>query len=116
MNFEDQRIDYEFEPKIINWEEICDRWEKLLSDLSFWSLSYTGIAPHIEPWSIAADPQKSVKETQDTTPGTFKQHERLFEKYFGISFMDIFKHETFQWHVKNKSIGDSQEYTEFLLA
>lgn len=115
LNFDVQRLDYEFEPQIILWEEITDRSEKLLWDLSFWSLSYTRFAPQLDPWRMAANVQKAIKRTKDTTPGTFKQRERLLQKYFGMSFMDIFKHETFVWLTKNKCVDYSQEYTEFLI-
>lgn len=62
LNFGMQKIDYEFEPQIIKWKEITGRWEKLLWNLSFWSLSYTSVAPYLEPWSLAVDVQKAIKK------------------------------------------------------
>ncbi len=115
LTFMDEDIDYEFEADILKWGNITDRWEDLLWDLSFWSLSYTSMAPYIEPWSMSDNPRQAVIRTQEKTPGLFKQKERLLEKYFGISFMDIFKHPTFEWKVMHHTIGESQEYVNFLI-
>ena len=115
LSFAIEDVNRLYEPKIIKWNTIKEAWEALLWDLSFWSLSYCSFAPYIEPWSMSKDPKKAVKKTQDITPGLFKERLRLFEKYFGMSFMDIFKHETFAWEVKYGSLDYSQEYTLFLI-
>lgn len=115
LNHEHALIDYKHAPDDEKWQEIIGRWEDLLSDLDFWSLAYTPIAPHIEPWKLAKDPVASTKKTQGITPGLFRQRERLLEKYFGITFMEIFKHPTFAWHVEHNLIDYSQEFTEFLI-
>lgn len=108
-------IDRKFAPDIAKWETIKRWWEDLIWDLSFWSTSYLEYAPYIEPWSMSDDKHKAVKRTQDTTPGIFREREKLFNKYFGISFIEIFKHPTFQWDVKYNYLGYSQEYIEFLI-
>ena len=115
ISYGHRRIDYEFEPYIILWKNITERWESLIYSLYIWSLAHIGIAPYIEPWCMSSDPPKSVKQTKDTTPGIFRQEERLFKKYYGLGFMDIFKHPTFVYQVKNDLIGDSQEMIEFLI-
>jgi uncharacterized protein YdaT len=109
------KIDYHFAPLINEWKEITDRWESLLYDLYLWSLSYCDIAPYILPWRIYKDPHQAVIDTQKTQPGLFKQREKLLQKYFGIGFYDIFKHPSFEWQVRYKFIGDSQEFIEFLI-
>lgn len=115
VTFNDQDIDYEFDPVIIKWDDITSRWEDILWDLSFWSLAYTSMAPYLEPWSMSDNPRRAVKRTQGKLPGVFKQKERLLEKYFGITFMDIFKHPTFEWQVRYHTLGDSQQFVEFLI-
>ncbi|PKP03037.1 MAG: hypothetical protein CVU11_09680, partial [Bacteroidetes bacterium HGW-Bacteroidetes-6] len=70
---------------------------------------------HIFPWNLSDNPQEAVIRTQKTGPGIFKQKERLFNKYFELSFLDIFKHPTFKWEVDNFLMGDSQEMIEFLI-
>lgn len=50
INYGHRRIDHEFEPSIILWENITNRWEAMLWDLYDWSLAHVSIAPHIEPW------------------------------------------------------------------
>ncbi|MBU0486925.1 MAG: hypothetical protein KKA07_15200 [Bacteroidetes bacterium] len=115
LSFGNRRIDYEYEPKIILWQEIVRRWEDILWNLSFWSLAYTPIAPRLKPWCLAADPKKAVIRTQDTAPGIIVQKENLLKKYFDISFMDIFKLDSFEWKVKNHFLGDSQEFVVFLI-
>jgi len=113
----DIRIDYEFDLPIAKWNVIVRAWENLLDDLSFWSLAYTPSAPYIEPWVLYPPPERpaAIRKTQEVKPGVFKQKERLFQKYFGLSFMDIFKHETFKYKVDSKHIPESQEFVEFLI-
>ena len=115
LSFIHRDIDYQYANDIAVWEEITKRWESIIFDLSFWSLSYCKIAPYIIPWRNYDDPVAATIKTQKTAPGILKQKERLFQKYFGISFLDIFKHETFKWAVKYNYIPDSQEYIEFLI-
>jgi len=115
LAYENQKLDRKHQPDITLWKEIEDRREDLLWQLSFWSLSYCKFAPNIKPWSMAIDPQKAVIETQDIKPGIFKEKEKLFKKYFNISFLDIFNHPSFEWKVKHFTIDYSQEYVEFLI-
>lgn len=115
LNFIEEKIEHKYEPEIIKWSEIVGRWEDLIYDLSHWSMSYCRVAPNIQPWSMAANPKKSVKDTQNIQPGLFKERERLFEKYFGISFLDVFKHPSFKWNVEHFTLSDSQEFIEFLI-
>jgi len=115
ISYGHRRIDYEFEPSIIKWENITNRWESMLWDLYDWSLAHISIAPMIEPWAFAPDPPKAVKYTKDTRPGMFRQRERLFKKYYGMEFIDILKHPTFIYYIKNDFMWQSQELFEFLI-
>ncbi len=115
LNFAYNDIDREFEPKIIKFDKITKMWEKLISDLSFWSLSYCSFAPNIEPWSLASNPRDAVIETQKITPGIFKERLKLAKKYFGMDFPEILNHETFKWAVEYNYISNSQEYIKFLI-
>lgn len=108
-------IERKYSFNIIRFKKIEDMWGKLLSDLSLWSLSYASFAPYIFPWSNSKDPSEAVKRTQNITPGIFAERLKLFEKYFGIKFHEIFSHETFIWQVKNDFIDYSQEFIEFLI-
>ncbi|MDY0217388.1 MAG: hypothetical protein RBS19_10595 [Bacteroidales bacterium] len=108
-------IEREFEPKIRKWEIIVDLWEQMLDDLFIWSLAYHRFAPYIDPWKYTLDPKESVITDQNTLPGIFKEREKLLLKYFGMSFMDIFKHETFEFEVKKSRLYYSQEIIEHLI-
>ncbi len=115
ISYGHRRIDHEFEPAIIQWENITNRWESMLWDLYDWSLAHISIAPQIQPWSMATDPIKAVKKTKDVQPGIFRQRERLFKKYYGMGFLDILKHPTFIYYIKNDFMWESQELFEFLI-
>ena len=115
LGFGIRRIDHHFEPFKIEWNEIKGRWEDMIYDLYIWSLSYCPFAPQIQPWSLYDNPQEAVIKTQKTQPGIFRQHEKLFQKYFSLGFFDIFKHPTYEWEVRYKYLGESQEFTEFLI-
>ncbi len=115
LSFENARLDQKYETDIIKWKEIEDRWEDLIWQLSFWSLSYCSFAPSLKPWSMAANPREATIKTQKVTPGIFKEKAKLFKKYFGFEFMNIFNLSSFEWKVKNFTIDYSQEYIEFLI-
>lgn len=115
LNYLHDDIDRKFELKIRKWDRIKEIWESMLSDLYDWSLSYCHFAPHIPPWNMAVDPVKATIFDQNVTPGIFKEREKQLQKYFGISFMDIFKHETFEFEVKTSNLWYSQELIEFLI-
>jgi len=100
---------------MIVFKKTTGMWEKLLSDLHLWSLSYTDFAPYIQPWSLSENPKASVMETRHIQPGIFAEREKLLLKYFDICFTDIFSHPTFLWSVNYDYIQYSQEFLEFLL-
>jgi hypothetical protein len=109
------KIERKFAFDILRFEKIRNIWDKLLYELSLWSLSYTSFAPYVFPWSNANNPVESARKTQNITPGIFAERLKLLKKYFGMGFMDVFRHETFLWQVKNDFIDYSQEFTEFLI-
>lgn len=115
ISFGHRHIDHDFEPSIILWENITNRWERMLWDLYDWSLAHISIAPQIEPWCLAENPPKAVKYTKDTQPGVFRQREKLFKKYYDMEFLDILKHPTFKYYIKNDFMWQSQELFEFLI-
>lgn len=114
LSMRNDDIDRELEPQIKKWDKIKRYWENLLWDLDFWSLSYCPFAPYLKPWSLAPNPKQACIDTQKMRPGIFREREKLFKKYFGLSFNDIFKLDSFIWDVENHYLGYSQEYIEFL--
>lgn len=115
INFANDDIDREFVPRIKKGEAIKRIWEKMIWSLYDWSLSYCSFAPKIKPWSLAPDPVAATIHTQETEPGIFKEWEKLLMKYFGISFMDIFKHPTFAFEVEKSYYSFSHELMEFMI-
>lgn len=109
-------VDYEFELDIIKWGNITDRWNTILDDLYTWSLAYCNHARSIDPWRILPEAKKTraIQTSKDTLPGIIKQRERLLEKYYGITFQNIFTHETFLWAVETNNIHYSKEFVHFL--
>lgn len=115
LGFLHQDIDYEFDPPIKKWDAINNLQENLLWDLYFWSLSYCKFAPYIVPWSQADNPVEATISTQQTRPGVFKEHEKLMQKYFGLSFMDLFKYPIIAYQVEQNYFEYSQVFTDFMI-
>ncbi len=115
LSYLHKEIDYKYRHQLAEWTEIKNRWYNIIDDLSLWSLAYTKVAPYILPWRSASDPVEATIFTQKTAPGILKEKLKLFDKYFGISFFDIFKHPSFKWEVENHHFYYSQEFIEFLI-
>lgn len=115
LKFAIQEAEREFEPEILKWIQIQNLWNKILSDLSMWSLSYCTFALYLKPWNMTKDPVAATVFTQNTGPGIFREREKLLMNYFGLNFYDIFKHPSFLWSVKYNFNEYSQEFVEFLV-
>jgi hypothetical protein len=113
-NLKRDDIDRKYVSDIERFRKIIALWERMLDDLSHWSLSYTSFAPYIDPWKMAKNPREAVVETQNVHPGVFVNREAMLKKYFNIGFYDIFSHPSFMWQVKYDFISESQEFVEFL--
>ncbi|HYG49718.1 MAG TPA: hypothetical protein VD905_02395 [Flavobacteriales bacterium] len=109
-----EKIAVEIDPKIKKWDAIKDAFDRILSELSFWSMANMTFAHTLEPWSMAANPREAVKRTVECTPGEHAVQLKQFKKYFGLDFYDIFTHEIFLWDVTWHHIWYSQEYINFL--
>jgi hypothetical protein len=108
-------IDREFEPQIRKWNGIKRIWENMLWDISDWSLSYCDFASKIKPWADAPNPVEATIFDQNTKNGIFPEREKLLKKYFGMTFLDVFKHPTFAFEVEKNYLWISQELMEFLI-
>jgi hypothetical protein len=108
-------IDREYEPAIRRWNAIKNLWGKMFDDLYDWSLAHCSFSPHIQPWAMAPNPVEATIYDQNVIPGVFKQRELLLQRYFGIGFMDIFKHPTFAFDVEYHYFPYSQELMSFLI-
>ncbi len=103
-----------YEPKIKLWYNTNSTWDKALTLISEWAMAHMSFAPSLEPWSVAPNPRASVQETIDCEPGKLEVRLAQLKKYFGISFHDIFKHETFLWDCTHHQMWYSQEYIMYL--
>lgn len=97
-----QKIEYEYEPAQIKWSAIEDRWERLLDMVHDWVDSFCDFAPYDERWcgmggvNSKAQTQKNIERTQECEPGRLKVREEIFNEYFGLTWNDIFTHQTFE--------------------
>jgi len=109
-----EKIEFELNPKIKMWESQKHYWERVIESLSHWITSYCSFAPFTQPWSLAKNPRAAVIETQECEPGYFEVKSKQLMRYHGISFQDIFSHETFRWEVTYNHLWYSMEYIQFL--
>ncbi|MCB9188709.1 MAG: hypothetical protein H6599_05435 [Flavobacteriales bacterium] len=113
-----RKIEHKYEPIHNRWDQMIRRWESILDTLEYWVIAGSSVYPAYAPWSFIPDwkEQKEVAEYyKDCFPGFLKVKEKNLQEYFGMSFRDIFTHETFIWKVNNNYIGYSQEFLEFLV-
>lgn len=114
FNLGSEKLEFELNPKIKMWESQKHYWGRVIESLSHWITSYCSFAPVTQPWSLAKNPRAAVIETQECEPGFFEVKSKQFMRNHGISFQDIFTHETFKWEVTYNHIWYSMEYIQFL--
>lgn len=115
FNLACEKSDVVLKRKIEKWDAIWRRRDELIDDLYWWILSYTPMAPFIEPWSQASDPKKAVIETQDCNPGKFVVKEKIVQRYWNMNLIGLLKDEGLAWQVKYNHFYWSQEMMEFLV-
>lgn len=114
-NLGNEVINVGIDPKIKKWDSVKHYWESVLDGLSWWSLAHMSFAHTLEPWSMAKDPRASVRESIECDPGEIQIKLQQLKKYHGLSFHDIFKHESFIWEVTYNHLWYSQAYVEFMI-
>lgn len=117
LSLYNDKIDREFEPKIILWEDIKRRWESIIYRLEMWIIASSEVYISYSPWNMMTSfsAQKELAESiRDTYPGILEQELILLKRYHGLDFQDIFEHETFKWEVKKYFFNSSQVYIDFL--
>lgn len=113
-----RKIEHRYMPLHNRWEQVVRRWEDILYTLEYWLIANSSVFPSYAPWLFIpewSEKKKIAEYYKDCYPGFLKVKEKNLQEYFGMSFQDIFKHETFLWNVKNNYIGYSQEFVEFLM-
>lgn len=109
-----QKLEHQYLPAMVKWKAIVNRWEQLLDEVDEWIDSHCSFAPYVDPWKDAPDPQRAVRRSQDCCPGQLKVRERIFHDYFGLTWDDIFTHDSYLNEVNAFRMSYSQERIEFL--
>ena len=110
-----EKIDWIYQPDINKWNNIKEGWEKAIFWMDEWISSWCSFAPYIAPWAQAENPKEAVIESQDCVPGKLRVWENINQRYFRLSALELFRHESFTWDVQYHWMYWSQEYMEFLL-
>src|SRR5690606_20186353 len=104
IEMERYKIEHRFEPDIRKWDLITERWKEIIETLAEWAASQCSRAMYVDPWSLIPVPQRpeAIRFSKHCNPGIIKEQIRLFNKNFGMSFNDIFTHETFIHYTHQK--------------
>ena len=93
------RIDWEFAPLQAKWDAIEDRWERILSMATDWLDAHTDFAFYDLRWrppgATDAQVRENIRRDKECLPGQIAVRETIFQEYFGLTFDDIFTHETY---------------------
>ncbi|MGI6481914.1 MAG: hypothetical protein ACOX08_01385 [Methanobacterium sp.] len=98
FGLERQKIEWDYTPRINQWNLISRLWEKMIDNVYDWLDSFGSFAPKDERWMSRrgiAQTMRNIKRTQECNPGILKAREKVFMEYFQMSWDDIFNHETF---------------------
>jgi hypothetical protein len=111
------KLDWKYEPAIRRWDAIIQRWGRLIGLLTDWLDSYGSFAPYDTRWVSTAgiaETKKNIWRCKECSPGILKAREKIFYDFFGLTWNDIFSHETFLTERKAKRIWYSDERLELI--
>lgn len=111
------KVAWELEPKRKYWNELKDRFFGILDHLDSLIIANSQYFPSYSPYTMMAtyeEKKEHAEYIKNCLPGIIKQEEKLLEKYFGKSFLEMFEHDIFKWEVENHHIDYSQAYVEYL--
>lgn len=105
------RIEWEYAALISRWDAIYRRWDKLIEMAFDWIDSFCSFASTDARWAgrNGSETRRNIERTQECGPGFFKVRESIFNEYFGLSWNDIFTHETYLNEVHAQRIWYSDE-------
>jgi hypothetical protein len=111
------KLDWKYAPLIQLRDAINQRREILFENLHDWLDSYCEFAPYDPRWASMtsmAVTMRNIKRCRECTPGIFKVREKIFTDYFGLTWNDIFTHESFINELKARRIWYSDESLELI--
>lgn len=116
FGLERQKIEHEFAPAIAQWEAIKNRWETMLSLVHDWVDAHIKQAPYDDRFlgDTPSITQKNIRRVKECNQGELKVREQIFNEYFGLTWEDIFSHESFQNEVNAYRIPYSSQRIDFL--
>ncbi|MCB1201723.1 MAG: hypothetical protein KDK41_13835 [Leptospiraceae bacterium] len=115
-----QKIEWQFAPDIARYSAIEDRWDRILDMINDWIDSFCKFAPFDSRWvspgggNSAAQTRKNIERTQECEPGRLLIREDIFKRYFNMTFVDIFEHESFITKREARLLWYSDQRIEFL--
>ena len=111
------KSDREIEPDMIRFDRIKRHWERIINTLDGWMRANSTMAMYIDPFKTMgseAVKKKAIAMDKDCLPGELMVLMDMMNRYWSMSFEDIFEHETFLHEVNWDHIDESEEYIEFL--
>ena len=117
-----QKIEWAYEPEMIKWKMIEDRWDRMLSLVHDWVDSFCSFAPTDARWAgmgganSRAVTMRNIKRTQQCNPGRLKVREQIFHDYFGLQWADIWTHPTYRNQYAARMIWYSDACLDYIKA
>jgi hypothetical protein len=117
VEMERRRIEVRYQPDLDKWDKVRYEWRTILETLAHWVASQCPRAPYVDPWQMIPEPAKSeqIKEDKHCNPGWLEGYLNVFRENHGLSFMDIFRLESFRYDVEDHRLLYSQEYMLHLI-
>ncbi len=111
------RIYWKYAPAIAERDAIILRYSKFFELLKDWIDSYCSFATYDERWASVegmAVTLRNIRRCKECTPGIFKVREKIFKEYFGLTWDDVFSHETYLSEYKARRIWYSDESIDLI--
>lgn len=112
-----QRIEWSYAPDMAKWSAIWNRCDYILTLVNDWIDAYTKFAPTDDRWLDKTNPsrtKKNIRRTQQLNPHRLAFRELLLKQSFGLSWDDIFNHETYLEAFANVDIVLTQAKIDLL--
>lgn len=110
------KIENDHEADVRRYNHIRNLWQTIFSDLHWWIDAYTRFAPKDERYigQNESETRKNIYRIKNINPGKIKAALNILEQNYQLTWIAIFKHETFDAEYRSNRFNYTEQYICFI--